>query len=348
MSKYIEIDQNQKLVDIADRIGDRNVSSILSANGLSRAVNIGQKFIELCNNTISSSEDVSWKTKVSTLNTMTTDSDVFEKASLQSDNDWKVLVGLGTFPRYLRIPDGIYVPDSINILGNGVPVAKHIYEQTLADIESSETHAVDPNIYNEYSSIKSAVPGTNLAGGSYPLGLQSNPTGGVFQDFKLPWHEIVLYDSISQDSIEFPVYPEEYQDKRNASYDQMPDILYQYEPWFVYQSSGPRQNTFTFHMHRQMWSGNESDGQANRLIRFCEACVYPNYSGSAVITPTVQLRVHGNVLISGILTDVSVNWSGPISRIDGWYLDFTLELSITEVSEVALNHDTVKSFSLIG
>lgn len=348
MSKYISVKSTDKLIDLVNRVGDKNISNILSTNGLERAVNIGREFADMCNSYIQNSEPVSWKTKTSILNAMSTDSDVFEKASLQDDDDWKVLAKTGTFNKYLKIPTGIYIPDGIDVLGNGIPVAKHVYDKAMESLADSSSHEVDPNIYNEYNASSAVIGRSDYAFRNNGMLARTSSDNDIYKYFHLPWGEIILYDALSDTSIEFPVYPEEYQDKRSANYDQMPDILYQYEPWMVYQSSGPRQNTFTFHMHRQMWTGNESDGQANRLIRFCESCVYPKYAGSAVITPTVQLRIHGNTLISGILTEVSKSWSGPISSIDAWYLEFTLELSITEVSDVPLNYDTVRSMGLIG
>ena len=100
-------------------------------------------------------------------------------------------------------------------------------------------------------------------------------------------------------------------------------------------------------MHRDMWSGDHSDGKANELIRFCEACCYPRFNGAAVNSGTVTLYIKGQPLISGIIEDVTVHWDGPILQ-DGWYGHFTLEITITEIASRALNYDVVKSMPLIG
>ena len=147
--------------------------------------------------------------------------------------------------------------------------------------------------------------------------------------------------------IDFPVYPEELSDQRTANFDQMPQLLYQYEPWYLYTSSGPRQNTFTFIFHRDMWTGDHRNGGANILIRFCEANCYPEYRGSSVISSIVTLYVSGSALISGVLTEVNVDWSGPIGQ-DGFYLYCELQLTIIEVSPEVLNFTSVLNKPLIG
>jgi hypothetical protein len=158
---------------------------------------------------------------------------------------------------------------------------------------------------------------------------------------------VTLYSSISEDAIDFPVYPEETTYQTTANYTQMPDLLYQYEPWSVYVSSGPVVKTYEFNFHRDMFSGNHNDGLANRLIRFCESNCYPHYRGTAVDTATVTLYIHGQIAISGIMTDVSPNWYGPIAD-DGWYLACRLSITIQEVSPVPLNYTTVKERPLLG
>jgi hypothetical protein len=145
----------------------------------------------------------------------------------------------------------------------------------------------------------------------------------------------------------FPVYPEEYDDGVSANYEEMGEMLYQYEPWKVYKSSGPRENTFTFKMHRDMWTGDHRDGNANALIRGCEANCYPDYDGSLVNVPIVTLYIHGSNLITGVMTSCKTHWSGPIG-LDGYYLCCDLTLTIVEVSPQALNYNTVRSKGLIG
>lgn len=338
MQQFIPISQKSRLVDIADVVGTRNLDYVLAANDLIRTPNIGTQFKLKCSEAIiNHSQNVSWQKKSSILNNLTDSSDVFETAALLSEDGWKVLDSLNTFPNMLVIPETISLPDAVGILGNGTPIGRTIYDSAMTMLETNP-HIIDPGIFNEYSTTRnnSIVDYSN-----------NNRDSTLWQFFNIPWGDVTLYSSISDDSIDIPAYPEEMEDGRKANYTTMPDLLYNYEPWYLYQSSGPRSNTYTFDLHRHMWSGDHSDGKANELIRFCEANCYPRYSGASVITGTVTLYVKGRSVITGILESTSVHWDGPILD-DGWYAHFTLELTITEISTQALNYDVVRSLPLIG
>ena len=72
-------------------------------------------------------KNVSFQTKSTILNSLTSDADVFETAALLSENGWKVLQSLGTMPGMLRITEIITLPDSINIVGGtGEPISRNI------------------------------------------------------------------------------------------------------------------------------------------------------------------------------------------------------------------------------
>ena len=144
----------------------------------------------------------------------------------------------------------------------------------------------------------------------------------------------------------FPVYPEGFEDGYVANYEEMPEMLYQYEPWKVYKSSGPREITFTFEFHRDMWTGDHRDEHANALVRGCQANCFPEYDGSLVNVPLVTLYMHGQNLITGVMTTCKVNWKGPIG-LDGFYLMCELTIGITEVSPTPLNYTTVRNKRLI-
>lgn len=333
--KYLQVTNDTKLTDIADIVSSYNVQHVLAANNLERTPMIGKSFLSKCKAIIAESPDVSWQRKSTVLNTLTSDSDVFEKASLQSDEDWKVLSTLGTFYGMLKIPDDLNVPTSYGLLGDETPVDNTIYKNAMKML-ADPPHYIDPSIFNEVSTIR---PAQILS--------RYRDNSNFTQFFHLPWGDITLYSSLESSGVDIPAYPEEYEDSRKANYTTMPDMLYQYEPWQLYESSGPRANNFDFQLHRDMWTGDHRDANANNLIRFCQANCYPRYHGSAVNVPIVSLYVKGRCLISGVMTDCSVNWNGPIG-LDGWYLAFKLSLSITEISQTALNYDTIRSKSIIG
>lgn len=342
--QFLKIGKDTTLSALGQMVGARNVTSMLVQNQLARSVNIGQQYYDNCKNIINTAPPVSWQEKQVILNKFVSDYNVFEEAALLGDSGWKVLKNLDAFPNAMRVPETIKLPDSSEILSGGGPVGRSTYNAAMSQLaDPSRNNQIDPGIFNDYSAMLPAVPM-----GSGDGSKSGSSSGDIFQWFHIPWGQVTLVDSISQESVDFPVYPEELSDKRVANYSTMPDLLYQYEPWQVYDGSGPRTNTYTFDIHRQMWTGNEGDGKANDLIRFCQALLYPVYSGSAVNMATATLYVSGSPLISGIIDDVSVDWDGPISSVDNWYLHFVLSLTFTEVATQKLDHDVVRGLPLIG
>lgn len=341
--QFLSIDSNTTLSQLNNRIGTRSVDSVLQLNSLPRVHNIGKAFDDMSNDIAQSytevdadgrvSHEVSYKRKINLLNTLTSDEDVFEVASLQDESGWKLLSNVGTLANYLRIPSTLVLADGADILGGtGVSINKTVYYKAMQYLNAGQN--IDPVIFNTYSDRQ----GTTNTG---------NVVASALQWFKIPWGEVTLYSSLSGESMDFPVYPEQYEDERHANYDTMPELLYQYEPWQVYKSSGPRSNTYTFKMHRDMFTGDHRDGKCNELIRFCEANCYPYYSGSVVQTSTVTLYIAGKPLITGILTSAKSSYSGPIG-LDKFPLYVELNLTITEVSAEPLNYYSIKRKGLIG
>lgn len=334
--KFLQIDKNLKLSKLTDMVGHRNVDNMLHLNKLTRSPNIGKIFDENCRSAIKLASDVTWETKKAILNTLTTDSDVFEYASLLGQSGWKLLNSdYQTFPSYMRLPDNINLPMSTAVLGNGEKVSKKIYSKVMRGLES-DMHDIDPAIFSSPYLGDIRVPST----------YSTSTNVSAMRYFRLPFGEVSLYSSLSGSSVDFPCYPEGVSDMIRAQYDQMPNMLYQYEPWVVYTNSGPRQNTYTFKIHRDMWD-DHNNGKANALIRFCQAQCYPQYNGSAVHTSTVTLYIGGAAIIKGIVTDVTTDWSGPLGH-DKFYLYCELAITIQEVADSALNYDVILNKPLIG
>lgn len=336
--QFLDVPINTRLQDLRDRVGKSNLENILHENGIERAPNIGEKIKEKCEEILASvTEDVPAQRKISILNRFTDDSDIFEHIATAAEFDWKLLSEAGMMMNKLFISSRHRIPDGSDTLGNRQKISTRIHNKVVNMIKTAGT--VDPSVFNNYSSVRA---------GAIANVYRRNPSdAGGIGDFPIPWGKISLYSSISGEMVDFPVYPEEYSDGVKANYTQMPDMIYQYEPWNIYTSSGPRTNTFTFNFHRDMWQGDHRQGGANNLIRFCEANCYPKYNGSAVIAPTVTLYIEGKAVITGIMNEVTPSWDGPIGQ-DGWYLHCTLTLSITEVSTTSLNYDTVRNKPLIG
>ena len=336
--QYLTMSKDMTLTQLSRIVGERNVDEVLNANSLTRSVNIGKAFQDQVNTALAGNTPDKQK-KINILNQFVGDSDIYEKAALGTGDDWKTLAQYNCFTDAVRLPDDLKVPPSVGIIGNGQPVATDVYNACIESILDSETGEVDPLIFAEYNAA--------YTGGGY--GVSGNGTRSAhtpFQWFNLPWGEICLYSSLEDVLLYFPVYPEEFEDGVSANYEEMGEMLYQYEPWKVYKSSGPREMSFTFKFHRDMWTGDHRDGNANNLIRGCEANCYPEYNGSLVNVSQVTLYVHGQNYITGVMTDCKTSWERPIGT-DGFPLVCTLSFTITEISPEPLNYTTVRNKGLI-
>lgn len=333
--QFIKITQDTTLADLAAIVGDANVDEVLSANGLTRERNIGKQFYLNCGCAMLLVTEVDANTKTKILNTMTGSAEIFEEAALLSEDGWKVLASMGTLPGYLRIPDTMKLPSSADILGDDSGINSDAYTSVMNNIKAGRD--VDETVFNTYRNTTFVTT----------ISPTSANAGGVFDGFQLPWGKVTLWSGILQQAIDFPCYPIDPSENRSAIYNEMPEMLYQYEPWWLYQRTGPRSPSYQFIMHRDMFTGDHRDGRLNALIRFCEASLFAKYNGSAVTTDTVTLYIAGQPLITGKLSSVDKQWSGPLLQ-DDWYAVCTLTLQINEVSDTPLNFDTVRQKGLIG
>ena len=331
--QYLKITKDMSLSNLSSIVGERNVDYVLNANSLERSVDIGGAFYSRPITDVS----VDYQKKLNLLNQFVGDSDLYEKAALGSEKDWQSLSQYNCFTDAIKIPEEIQLPTSEGVLGNSEPISDRVYQECTESLKRD--HYIDPTIFVEYNA--------SFSGGSF--GVTSNGQINIsepFQWFALPWGEVCLYSSINQEMLYFPVYPDNLDDGASANYDEMPEMLYQYEPWKVYKSSGPREITFNFNFHRDMWTGDHRDGNANNLIRGCEANCYPEYDGSLVKAPLVTMYIHGRNYITGVMTSCKVTWDKSIG-LDGFYLVCKLSLTIVEVSPQPLNYRTVRSKGLI-
>jgi len=338
MPQYLNITSDTTFSDLVDRVGLDLANQMVVTNGLKRTTNIGYQHKQKAVAAIKNTPEPRWQTKAAALNTMTSDRDVFETVALADSDTWKCIVDLNTPPNMLKLPEGRTIPPAEDTLGGtNQKVSNEVYSKVMNQLQTGD-HSIDPATFNDYSSI---------APGPYVSSNSASGSNSIYNMFGLPWGKIVLYSSIDGTSIDFPVYPEELDDGSKANYTTMPNLIYQYEPWYLYESSGPRQISYKFSFHRDMWSGNHLDGKANELVRFCQACCYPEYNGSAVNVPIVTLYINGQRHISGIMNSAEPHWYGPIG-LDGFYLACDLTISITEVSPEPLSYSAMKLRSIIG
>lgn len=144
---------------------------------------------------------------------------------------------------------------------------------------------------------------------------------------------IVIIDGVT---LYMPCYPDSISDSTAVSYTSQ-NALGRSEPYQAYENSGPRSIPFTFRMHREM-TGDISE--IERIVRFIESAVYPNYDGTvSAVKTTVQIG--NSIYISGIMTNQSTNWSGPIGP-DNKYNVVDLSFTVTEVTGDPKSSGTIR------
>lgn len=371
--QYLTLEDNTTISSLSRLIGQHNVSSILAENSIPRVPNISEQWKKQCDYIIETdSREITASQKIALLNGLTNSEDLFEKACLMDSNEWKIFATTHAFTDALKVPESLPLPTSdlvsgvakystsgLNIASNNAAVISRTdstgrsINSTIGQFQDLATSNLNPVSSTVYKAVMNSLQTTGeidyailntvnttfnaITINSSNLNVTSIPTC-----YSLAWGKIQMYSTVLKELIDFPVYPEQIETTRQANYTSMPDIIYQYEPWITFESSGPREQTLAFHMHRDMWSGDHRDGRANKLIRFCEANTFADYNGSAVITPLVRFYIDGSLFISGVIKHVDVTWTGPLG-LDNWYLEFTLSITIQEISESTLNCKTVYS-----
>lgn len=332
--QILKVNNDIKLPDLRKRMGPYTLDETLALNQIPYTNDIGAAMQGMYEYACSRTNNVPNSEKISILNSVSSEADVFESVALMDEDSWKYMSEYGTLPSSIRIPDFVEIPNGPDILGGShVSISNNVYNEAIQFLKNGEP--IDPVIFNTYSSIRSLPT-------QEPVGV----TQSVSQWFNLPWGKITLYSSLSDTIMDFPVYPEDYDDGVIATYDTMPDMLYQYEPWLLYKGSGPRTPSLVFKMHRDMWTGDHRDGKCNELVRFCQAQCYPQYTGAAVNTAISTLYIEGHPYISGVITEEKHTYSGPIG-LDGFPLVCELTLTFTEVAKMPLTYDTVRRKGLI-
>ena len=133
------------------------------------------------------------------------------------------------------------------------------------------------------------------------------------------------YIIVGGTGIAFPCYPDSVSDSNQASYSSV-SILGRSEPFQYYTGSGPRTVSTAFQFHTDM-CGNVN--YVYRIADIIESACYPRY-GSAIAATRCHLHIAGNISITGIISSVNTQYSGPI--IDNKYAVIDLSFSVTEVT----------------
>ena len=375
--QFLIIDKNDTLISITRVIGSQNIDALLAENGLERTPRLGQAWNTKCDNLlISQPTNISNDRKALLLNLVTDSQEVFERVCLLDEDGWKIFSAFQAFRDALKIPQMVSLPYSSKVIGSsrveyvkqiGNATASYSRKQTSSGmkatrktsntITTSDSDPVSSATYREavkslkqWGEISQSL--FNAVNTQYPSRIDPLKSD-VIRDitpsysFPVPWGRIQICSSLSDKVMDIPASPEQVDTSRSASYVSMPDTIYQYEPWIMYQSSGPREQSLVFHLHRDLWSGNHLDGRANELVRFCEANTFPEYQGSTVNSPIVKIYIDGSCFITGVMTRTDVSWKGPIG-LDNWYLEFELSLTIQEVASSALDFHSMQTMNVIG
>ena len=73
-------------------------------------------------------------------------------------------------------------------------------------------------------------------------------------------------------------------------------------------------------------------GEIDQIVRILESAVYPNYN-STVAAIRTQVRIGNTLYISGVMTEISTNWYGPIGS-DLKYKQCDITFSVLEVTNM--------------
>lgn len=154
--------------------------------------------------------------------------------------------------------------------------------------------------------------------------------------------ENYIYMYHLQEFIVLPSFVDSVQENFNISW-QPTTPLGRSAPIYSYQSSGPRTLQLSFDLHRDMmFQINKGisnakvalgDDYVDTLIKDLQACVLPDYDGTAkaVNPPVVALRIGDDIFIKGVITsNLGITWRYPILS-NGKYSNMNINLSISEI-----------------
>ena len=158
--QYLVLSGNETYAQLAGVYGNDVVDRILAANSISRVPDIGAEWERTCDNLMAHGSSVSAARKQSLLSKLTDSVELFEKACLLDDDEWKVFSSTMSFPDALRIPDTVVLPNSETVLGTAASGIQST--QTATSVQS-----------NQNSGFASS------ASGSYPQSQRGEYAGGT-------------------------------------------------------------------------------------------------------------------------------------------------------------------------
>lgn len=119
-----------------------------------------------------------------------------------------------------------------------------------------------------------------------------------------------------------PCYPEEISDTVSTSWNDN-EILGSTAPASAYASTGDRNVSFSFDLHREMTNNMD---EIDNILRVLRSAAYPYYQSSGVLPPIVTFKF-GEFKVRGKLQDVGYSWKLPINKY-GQYSVCSVSISI--------------------
>jgi hypothetical protein len=140
----------------------------------------------------------------------------------------------------------------------------------------------------------------------------------------------------------FPCAPESVSDSNQASYSSV-NILGRSEPFQYYTGSGPRTVSTAFKMHTDMC---DDVSYIYKITKIVESACYPDY-GNNIAATRCHLHLVNNIDITGIITSVNTQYSGPIIMDEPWdegeYAVIDLSFSVTEVTGTPFSRSQIRN-----
>ncbi len=137
-----------------------------------------------------------------------------------------------------------------------------------------------------------------------------------------------------------PLYPESVSESISANFNTT-SILGRSAPLFTYANSGPRTQTISIDLHREMLYGVNitnstfieninTDTVIEELIKTMQAAVLPKYTNitKTINPPIVAMRLGDELFIKGIIRNVSTTFRKPI--VNNKYQLCTISFTIEE------------------
>ena len=142
---------------------------------------------------------------------------------------------------------------------------------------------------------------------------------------------IIEYFGITEVAWEIPCYPESISESQQATWSDVAP-LGRTSPLSAYTGTGYRGFSISLKLHREMVMGNED--YIESLLVAMRQCVYPQYTQSGLIPPTVTI-MFGEFKAKGFVRSVNFNWQKPI--IDGKYQVCDVSLDFIDVPDEVID-----------